>query len=227
MGGLRISRSIYIAVTRGGRQLCRNIRIRRISRPGRVEARSSANSFLDARRIGRCAMLSGGGDVLGATQVSTDRKQNPPTWTGASLYSSDGPNYAPAFPDGGVVGQADGPGYSCIIRRIEQILRDDQGGPKDSSSEARCAAVRQALVSKYGSDPHAELEIHQRWRLIIEEPGCDPGDWNIVCWTGANAEGAESVGSGGKCARLRHSPGKPGHFVPVWSEFPAPLRRLR
>ena len=99
-----------------------------------------------------------------------------------------------------------------------QILRDDQGGVADSPAAARCAVVRKALVSKYGCDPHAELELHQWWHIIIEELGGDPGDWHIVCWTGSNAEGVESVGSGGRCARLRHFPGHPGHFVPVWSE---------
>ena len=90
------------------------------------------------------------------------------------------PNYGAAFPESGVVGQADGSGNNCLIHSIEQILRDDQGGATDSPSEARFAAVRQARVPKNGCDPHSELELHKWRRLIIEDLGGDPGDWNIV-----------------------------------------------
>ena len=43
---------------------------------------------------------------------------DPPTRGGAILYSSDGPNYAPSFPDGGVVGKEDGSGNNCLARSI-------------------------------------------------------------------------------------------------------------
>merc|ERR1712112_50099 len=55
---------------------------------------------------------------------------------------------------------------------------------------------------------------------IIEELGGDPPDWNVLCWSGRDSGIAEAAGSGGKCARLRHTAGPPGHFVPVWVDAP-------
>ena len=80
--------------------------------------------------------------------------------------------------------------------------------------------MRGALVAKYGCCPNSELELHV-WRpFIIEELGGDPSDWNSIRWSGIGSAGAEAVGSGWRCARLLHTAGPPGHFVPVWVEGP-------
>ena len=44
-----------------------------------------------------------------------------------------------------------------------------------------------------------------------------PGRSDVVCGKGAHSDGVDAAGSGGRCARLRRSSGKPGHFSPVWA----------
>ena len=136
---------------------------------------------------------------------------------GGSLYSPEGPNYAPPFPEGAAVGAADGYGNNCLIHSLSQILSGARwAGSACTSVRPRCAAVREALVVKYGCDPHAELELQVWWHLIVEELGGDPSDWNVLCWSGRDSGIAEAAGCGGRCARMLHAAGPPGHFVPVW-----------
>ena len=76
MAGLRISRSIYIAVSwdcRKRRKLCKDIRIRRIARSDRLTAWVAAKSLLDVRQVGKGVMLFGGGDGLQETPVAACR----------------------------------------------------------------------------------------------------------------------------------------------------------
>ena len=138
-----------------------------------------------------------------------------------SLYSAEGPNYAPPFPEGAVVGAADGYGNNCLIHSLSQILSGERWKEGACTSiRPRCAAVREALVAKYGCDPHAELELEAWRRLILEELGSDPSDWNVICWSGRDSGVAEAAGRGRRCARMLHAAGPPGHFVPVWVDLP-------
>ena len=148
---------------------------------------------------------------------SCSAKPAPPPYPGVSLYSSEGPNYAPPFPEGATVGAADGYGNNCLIHSISQILSGTRWAEGECSAiRPRCAAVRDALVAKRGCDPLAELELQVRWNLIVEELGGDPPDWNVLFWSGRDSGIAESAGSGGRCARMLHAAGPPGHFVPFW-----------
>ena len=106
--GGRIWRVIYGAFRPTGgrrRKLCVNIRIRLMSRADRIAAwRSAKRLFPD---FGKRRGVSGGGNGATAPRDSSPAQQNPPLWTGASLYYAHGPNYAPAFPEGAVVGSED------------------------------------------------------------------------------------------------------------------------
>ena len=100
---------------------------------------------------------------------------------GGSLYCADGPNYAPPYPAGAVVGYADGSGNNCLIHSLAQILHGPQTTQKSRALRNRCVDVRASLVDKYGRIPHAELELAAWRRLIIEELGGSPQDWNVLC----------------------------------------------
>ena len=103
--GGRIWRVIYSAFRPTGgrrRKLCVNIRIRLMSRVDRISAWRSAKRLFPDFGVRRGE--SGGGNGARAPPDSSPARQNPPLWTGASLYSAHGPNYAPACPEGAVVG---------------------------------------------------------------------------------------------------------------------------
>ena len=89
----------------------------------------------------------------------------------------------------------------------------------------RCSCAREALVAKYGADPHSELDVHVWRNLIIEEIGVAPSGWDVIFWYVAATDGASaSEGSGWRCACLLHTSGPPGRFVPVWIEEGPPPR---
>ena len=134
-----------------------------------------------------CFQTSGKGAAYLAAAAPPDSstaRQNPPLRTGAILYSSDGPNYAPSFPGGALVGSADGFGNNCIAHSLSQILSGDRAGAPDRCARRRCASVRGALVSKYGCFTQSELELHVCWHLIVEELGGRPSDRDVVCCYG-------------------------------------------
>ena len=56
---------------------------------------------------GKIGGLAGGGNGEETAPGAARRKQIPPLWAGVSLYSAQGAQYAPAFPDGVVVGMED------------------------------------------------------------------------------------------------------------------------
>ena len=159
------------------------------------------------------AALCGGDDKApaGASYV----RGIPPAFQGVGLYSALGPNYAPSSTDGAVVGEADGYGGNCLFRSLDQMMSGDRAAGAESTRRARCASARSALVAKCGCDPVAELELHVWWRLIVEELGGDPSDWDILCWAGGDSVGVEAAGCGRRCARLLRAAGPPGQFVPL------------
>ena len=106
----------------------------------------------------------------------------PPRRLGGSIYCAGGPNYAPHYPEGAVVGHADGSGNSGLVRRIAQILDGPKTLQKSRTLRDMCVAVRTSLVYKYGRSPHAELDLTAWRRLIIEELGGRPLDWDVLFW---------------------------------------------
>ena len=137
-------------------------------------------------------------DGNGATTPpdSSPARKNPPLWTGAILYDAHGPNYAPAFPEGAVVGSADGYGNNCLIHSLAQILSGDRAGAPDSCTRGRCASVREAIVAKYGCDPNSALELQVWRRLVVEELGGRNSDRDAISWHRTDSDGAEAAGSG-------------------------------
>ena len=105
---------------------------------------------------------------------------------------------------------------NCIAHTIAQILDGPQAQQQSRTLRGRCVDFRTPLVHKYGRSPRAELEVTVWWRLIIEELGGRPHDWNVLCWTGYMYDTVERAGNGALCARLRHSAGPPGHFETLW-----------
>ena len=195
--GDRIWRVIYIALRRPGgrrRNLLVNIRIRLMPREDRIAAWGAAKRLFPG--FGKRRGVYGVGNGAAAPPDSATAQRKPPLRTGAILYSEYGPNYAPAFPEGAVVGSAHGYGNKFPIRSISQILSCDRAGAPDRCKRERCASAREALVAKYGCGPDSESGLHVWRRLIVEELGGGPSDWNAICWSGRDSDGAEAAGSG-------------------------------
>ena len=150
-----------------------------------------------------------------------------PPWVGAPLYVAGGPTAAPGFPHGGAIGFADGSGNNCLIHIIAQILDAAERGDQRLASREKCVYVRHSLVVKYGCILHAALELEVWRHLIIEELGGRPNEWHVLCWSGFGGESAQCVGAGERCARLCHTVGPPGHFVPIWSAIVCRAARRR
>ena len=80
--------------------------------------------------------LFGGANGDGAAPGPSRRGQKLLLLAGVSLYSSDGPNYAPASPEGAVVGPVGGYDNNSLIRSLAQLLRDARVGAPDSCTRA-------------------------------------------------------------------------------------------